>query len=107
MNNDGGSSMAFPKLQVSERTITTARQALGWIHQTGKYCQLVRDVNKSIRLEWSKKMISEGEQFDDVIFIDESTFQAKYHAKRAYRRLGEPRQLRPNPKHPAKVHAWG
>ena len=51
-------------------------------------------------------MITENEQFDDIVFTKESMFQVEYHARRAYKRLGEPR-LRPKPKHPAKVHVWG
>ena len=100
----------FPDLKVSNRTVARARQELGWVHQTAKYmyCQLVREVNKQVRLEWARKMMTENERFDDVVFTDESTFQVEYHAKRAYRRrLGEPRLLRPKPKHPAKVHVWG
>ena len=30
----------FPDLTTSERTIARARQELGWVHQTAKYCQL-------------------------------------------------------------------
>ena len=96
----------FPDVTASERTIARAREELGWVHQTAKYAQLVREVNKSIRLEWVQKMIQESETFDDVIFTDESTFQVEYHARKAYRRIGEPRILRQRPKHPAKIHVW-
>ena len=51
-------------------------------------------------------MIAEKEMFD-VIFTDESSFHVEYHSRRAYRRICEPRILRPEPKHPAKVHVWG
>ena len=71
----------FPDLKTSERT---ARQELGWVHQTAKYAQLVREANKGIRLDWAQRMIAENEMFDDVIFTDEATFQVEYHAKRAY-----------------------
>ena len=54
----------FPNLQVSECTITRARQELGWIHQTGKYCQLVWDINKSIRFEWSEKTCVSWNYYD-------------------------------------------
>ena len=97
----------FPGLSASERTIARARSELGWVHQNARYCQMVRDANKGVRLEWAKRMIEEEEQFDNVVFTDESTFQVEYHARRAYRRVGEPRILRPKPKHPAKIHVWG
>ena len=58
-------------------------------------------------MEWSKKMIADKEEFDDVIFTDESTFQVEHYHRRAYRWLGEPRQLRPRLKHPAKIHVRG
>lgn len=96
----------FPGLEASERTIARARQELGWVHQSARYCQLIRDANKQIRLEWAQRMIASKETFDNVIFSDESSFQVEYHARKAYRRIGEPRILRQKPKHPAKVHVW-
>ena len=48
---------SFPDLQASERTVSRARQELGWVHQTAKYAQLVGGVNKQVRLEWAEKMI--------------------------------------------------
>ena len=68
---------------------------------------MVREANKGVRLEWAKEMLKNSEQFDDVIFTDESTFQVDYHARRAYRRVREPRVMRTKPKHPVKVHVWG
>ena len=52
-------------------------------------------------------MISENERFDDVIFTDESSVMLKAHRKRCYRRMDEPRKLKPRPKHPVEVHVWG
>ena len=63
----------------------------------------MREANKLRRLEWAQKILTDNEQFD-IIFTDESTFQAKYHARRVYRRLDEPCLL---PKYPDKVHIWG
>ncbi len=97
----------YPDIKASERTIARARMELGWVHQSAKYCQMVREANKVKRLEWAQKMIDDHEQFDDVIFTDESSFQVDYHARRAYRRLGEPRILWQKPKHSAKVQVWG
>ena len=97
----------FPDLKVSNCTVARARQELGWVHQTAKYCQLVREVNKQVRLKWAQKIMTEYERFDDVVFMNESMFQVEYHARRAYRRLREPRLLRPNRKHLTKVHVSG
>ena len=80
-------------LNISESTIARARRELGWVHQTPKYCQLVREVNKGVRLDWAEKLITDNEMFEDVIFTDESSFQVEHHKSRAYRRIGEPRIL--------------
>ena len=75
--------------------------------QTTKYCQAIRDANKMIRLEWVRKMLATKENFDDVIFTDESTFEEEYHSTKCYRRIGQPRIVKSRPKHPVKIHAWG
>ena len=41
----------FADLKTSERTITRGRQDLGWVHQTAKYAQLARAVNKRVKCE--------------------------------------------------------
>ena len=72
-----------------------------------KYCQMIREANKAKRLAWCKKMIEEDESFDSVVFTDESSVMLESHRKKCYRRRGEPRKLKPKPKHPVKVHVWG
>ena len=72
-----------------------------------KYRQLIRDANKEKRLAWCKKMIEDGEQFEDVLFTDESSVMLERHRKKCYRKRGAPRKLKPRPKHPVKVHVWG
>ena len=84
-----------------------ARQDLGWLIGSPKYCQLIREANKEKRKAWCEKMIAENEQFDNVIFTDESSVMLETHRKRCYWRKEEPRKLKPRPKHPVKVHVWG
>ena len=60
-----------------------------------------------IRLEWVRKMLATKENFHDVIFTDELTFEVEYHSTKCYRRIGQPRILKSRPKHPDKIHAWG
>lgn len=91
---------------VSLRTVGRARQQLGWVVTSPKYCQMIRDANKEKRLDWCRKMIEDKEQFDDVIFSDESYIQLETHRKRCYRQKKAPRKLKPCPKHPPKVHVW-
>ena len=40
-------------------------------------------------------MIDRGEQFDDVIFTDESSIQLETHRKRCYRKEKELQKLKP------------
>ena len=56
---------------------------------------MIKDANKEKRLEWCKKMKSEKEQFDDVIFTDESSVMLETHRKKCYWRKGAPRKLKP------------
>jgi len=44
------------------------------------------------------------EQFNDMIFTDESSIQLETHRKKCCRCKKEPRKLKPRPKHPPKVH---
>ena len=42
----------FLTLKLSRETVRRARNKLGWISTTPKYCQLIREVNKEKRLKW-------------------------------------------------------
>lgn len=90
-------------LQVSTSHLRKLRRNIGWESKKTKFCQLVRDVNKQKRLQWALTQIANKENFDDVIFSDESSFEAQRSASRTYYKKGEPVQLRPKPKHPVKV----
>ena len=92
---------------MSISTVERARRELGWVVTTPKYCQLIRETNRQKRLEWCQKMIDTNEQFDDVVFTDESSIQLDTHRKRCYLKKSTPRKLKPRPKHPLKVHVWG
>ena len=68
---------------------------------------MISDGNKEKHVEVCEKMIAEDESFDNVIFTDESSVMLETHQKKCNRRKGEPRKLKPRPKHPVKVHVWG
>ena len=51
-------------------------------------------------------MLADRETFDDVIWSDESSVQLDHHGRLCFRRKGQPRKLKPKPKHSAKVHVW-
>ena len=64
-------------------------------------------MNKRKRLIWSQEQLSANEDFNDVIFTDESTVQLKSHARLCFRKRLQPRILKQRDKHPIKVHIWG
>ena len=78
---------------------------LGWVCSRPKYCQLVRELNKQKR-EWCTERIATQENFDDVIFTDESSIQLDNHGRLCCRKRGSVRKFKPKPKHPVKVHVW-
>ena len=86
----------WPSLSVSLSTVKRARHDLGWVVSSPKYCQMIRETNKEKRLAWCQKMISEGEQFENVIFTDECSVMLETHRKRCYRRKDDPRKLKPH-----------
>ena len=73
---------------VSLSTISRARDRLGWTRSRVLYGQLIRNVNKAARLAFALRMVEQGENYDDVIFTDESTFWVENHSGYYYRRRG-------------------
>ena len=82
--------------KVSLRTVLRCRELLGWTFRGSKYCQLVREANKSKRLEWAKKCLEEEDDyFDDVIWTGESSIQLETHKRFSFRREGCQPRLKP------------
>lgn len=84
--NDETTSRDLPKsifenfqLKISETTVKRARRKLGWLSTGTKYCQLVREVNRAKRLIYCQNCNSIKENFNDVIFTDESTIAMESH----------------------------
>ena len=46
------------------------------------------------------------EQFDNVIFSDESSVQIECHSRQCYHKKSQLRKLKSKPKHPLRVHVW-
>ena len=97
----------FPSLQLSLSTVKVARRRRGWVCTKPHYCQILRAVNKTKRLEWCQKQLEDEEDFSEVIFTDECTVQLDHHSRICFRKNREPRALKQKAKHPAKVHIWG
>ena len=81
--------------KISLRTVLRCRRQLGWTYNGSKYCQLVREANKTKRFAWAKKLVDDKETFDDVIFTDESSIQLETHRRFSFRREGCQPRLKP------------
>ena len=78
------------KVPYSERTISRARNELGWTFTTSRYCQAIRDANKAKRVIWVNKCLEDEESFDNVIFTDECTVQLECHRRKSSRKKNAP-----------------
>ena len=82
--------------KLSFSTILRCRKALGWTYRGSAYCQLIRDANKEKRASWARQHF--GDDFENVIWTDETTVQLESHRRFACRKRGEP--PRPKPRYP-------
>jgi len=78
----------------------------GWVSSLPHYCQMIREVNKQKRYLWCQQQLANSEDFSDVIWSDECSVVIE-RKRKTCRRVGQPRKLKPKPKHPLKVHIWG
>ena len=89
---------------VSLTTILRNCRQLGWVYRGSAYCQLIRNENKHKRLEWARANLDNN--FDDVIWSEESSIQLDCHKQYCCRKEGKKPCPKPRPKHPTKVHVW-
>ena len=92
-------------IYVSLATIVRNRRELGWVYRGSAYCQLIRNANKVERLDFAHVHLHDD--FDDVVWSNETTVQLETHKRMCYRKEGEKARTKPRPKHPVKVHVWG
>ena len=57
-------------------------------------------------MNWCEERIKDNEKFEDVIFTDECTVELDKHGRIGFRKIKQPRKLKPRAKHPIKVHVW-
>ena len=96
--------LASQNMYVSLATIVRNRLDLGWTYRGSAYCQLIRQQNKEKRLDWARTYINDD--FNNVIWSDETTVQIETHKRYCYRKEGQKPRPKPRPKHPVKVHVW-
>lgn len=68
---------------------------------------MTREKNKDMRLRQAQEWKAVGEQFDNVLFTDESTVSLEQFALRCWRKKGCPGVSKHRVKHPLKLHVWG
>ena len=81
---------------LSLSTILRSWIDLGWCFRGRAYCQMIREANKTKRLEWARKNLLSAlyDGFEDV-WTDESTVQLENHRRFACRRSGQHVRLKP------------
>ena len=78
-------------ITISLRTILRCQTALGWTFRGSSYCQLAREATRSsIWCQRHKK-----DEFDDVIWTDESTVQLEMHRRFCSRNKGKAPKPKP------------
>ena len=93
-------------IPISLSTVKRCRFSLGWTFHGTRYCQMIREPNKLKRLDFANKCLAENENFDDVIWTDETSVQLECHHRHCFRKRNQKPRLKPRPKHPIKVHVW-
>ena len=93
-------------VEVHPSTVRRAPKEQGWTLQNTNYCQLIRDVNKTKRLEFTRRVIATEDTFDNIVFSDECSISLQQFRRTCYWKVGEPPKRKPKPKHPLKVHVW-
>lgn len=93
-------------VHLSTATIKRARKKLGWRKCGPRYCQIAREANRVARLAFAQQCLDNNEDFDNVIFTDESTIWLERHGKVCFRKEGTPGKPKPRGKHPFKVNIW-
>lgn len=82
---------------LSLKTISKSREKLGWTFRGSAYCQIIRDVNKTKRLQWARDHLPEysNNHFENVLWTDESSIQLESHKRFCCRKQGAPAKPKP------------
>lgn len=86
--------LAHCNIYVPPWTVRQVREKLGWSWSGTKYCLLIKDVNKSKRMEHCLKTLSDRDDLEDIIFSDECSVTIKHSTRRSFHKVREPRQLK-------------
>ena len=82
------------------------RIALQWSVVRTKYGPMISDQNKVKRVFFAKMCLDAKDDFDNVIWTDESSVQLRRHSHIMRVKVGKERFLKPAANHTVKVHVW-
>ena len=85
-------------IQTSLHTVLRCRTTLGWTFRGSAYCQMIREENNVKRLQYVRQY--KDDNFDNVIWTNESTIQMESHRRFCCRKEGQA----PKPKPRLAVH---
>jgi len=93
-------------INASKSTVKRVISVAGVTYSTIRYCHMVRHANQQKRLDFCIDLLNTNDNFDNVIFTDESSFQLKQNKRHSYRlKTAAPVRV-PRPKHALKTHVW-
>ena len=90
-------------VNISPSTIRNVRRKIGWKHEKARYCQLIRERNKVKRLVFCLKALKEKDEFENVIFTDETSVELQQYTRYCFRKSSSLPKRKGPTKHPLKV----
>ena len=93
-------------VKVSVSNVRCTRIMIRWISKTTQYCQTVRGANIPKRFDQALHCINTNENFDDVVFTDETAINIQLSTRRTLYESGEKNALHAKPKHPFGLYVW-
>ena len=90
---------------VNDRTIQQTLKTMGYTYLPGKSAPLITENQREARVTFAETNLIRD--WDDTVFVDESSFFTHAAPNMAYQKKGAERISTPTPKHPQKLHAFG
>jgi hypothetical protein len=98
-------NVKYPNLDIAKRTVLYELHNLNYISTVPKSIPLLTDKHKQKRIEFAMKY--RRQNWDKVIFSDETTIQMFRNTQKVFYKAGTKPPQKPMVKHPYKVHVWG
>ena len=76
------------KVKFSLTQIRFYKRKMEWTMKRKKYCQLISNKNKVMRMNWCSDNLISGETFQNVIFVDETNVEMNSAARLSFYKTG-------------------